>query len=193
MLVNDYHHSFFHRPFQLYRRVYYHSMSQGVYRFVIPDFVAHSWLLTGFHSFFSNLVRPHLPLGLKLYSSALTIDIHWAVIFTLTVRKSYKSCALPHLMSIGEILTGSYLVATVKLKGATTIIEVLTRDGQYFSTASHQVLVLNTFDSQGILYYVGEKSRLTSSSWFLHSNHSQSSHRLFVSRAFLLSFLGANI
>ena len=33
-----------------------------------------------------------------------------------------------------------------------------------FSSASHQVLVLNTFDSPGILYYVGEKSRLTSSS-----------------------------
>jgi hypothetical protein len=67
-------------------------------------------------------------------------------------------------MSIGRILTGLYLVTTMKMKGTTTIIQVLMRDGQYFSTASHQVLVLNTFDSPGILYYVGEKTWLTSSS-----------------------------
>jgi len=119
----------------------------------------------------------------------------WKVIFALTVWKSYKSCALPHLVSIGTILTGLYLlVTTVKmLKGTTTIIEVLMRDSQCFSTASHRVLGLNTFDSPGILYYVGEKTWLTSSSWFPHSNRSQSSHHLCVSRAFPLSFLGANI
>jgi hypothetical protein len=50
------------------------------------------------------------------------------------------------------------------LKVTTTIIEVLMRDGQCFSTASHRVLVLNSFDSPGILYYVGEKTLLTSSS-----------------------------
>jgi hypothetical protein len=55
-------------------------------------------------------------------------------------------------------LTGLYLVMTMKMQGTTTIIQVLMRDGQYFSTASHQVLVLNAFDPLGILYYVGEKS-----------------------------------
>ena len=56
------------------------------------------------------------------------------------------------------------LVTTMKtIKGNTTIIEVLTRDGQYFSTASHQVLVLNTFNSIGILYYAGKRGWLTSS------------------------------
>jgi hypothetical protein len=108
-------------------------------------------------------VRPHLHLGLKLYSSVLPID---AVIFALTAWKSYKSCALPHLVSIGRIPTGLYLLDTTMklLKVTTTIIEVLMRDGQYFSTASHRVLVLNSFDSPGILYYVGEKTLLTSSS-----------------------------
>ena len=116
------------------------------------------------------------------------------MIFTLTVWKSYKSCALPRLVSTGRILTGLYLVMAIKMiKGTTTIIKVLMRDGQYFLSASHQVLVLNTFDSPGILYYVGEKSWLTSTSWFPHSNHSQSSDDLFVSRAFSLSFLGTNI
>jgi hypothetical protein len=66
-------------------------------------------------------------------------------------------------MSIGRIPTGLYLVTRMKMRGTTTIIEVLMRDGQYFSTASHRVLALNTLDFPGILYYVGEKSWLTSS------------------------------
>jgi len=98
-------------------------------------------------------VRAHLHLGLKSYSSVLTID---TVIFALTVWKSYKSCALPHLVSIGRIPTGLYLLVTTMkmLKVTTTVIEVVVRDGQYFSTASHRVLVLvlNTFNSPGILY-----------------------------------------
>ena len=49
------------------------------------------------------------------------------------------------------------------MQGNTTIMEVLIRDGQCFSTAGHLVLVLSTFDSPGILYYVGEQSWLTSS------------------------------
>jgi len=139
-------------------------------------------------------VRPHLYLGLKPYSSVLTIDIPlavMAVIFALTVWKSYKSCTLLCLMSIARILTGLCLVRT--MQGTTTIIQVLIRDGQYFSTASHQVLVLNTFDSPGILYYAGEQSWLTSGSWFPDSNHSQSSHHLFVCRNSRCFFLGANI
>ena len=154
----------------------------------MAHFVIDSRLLSGFHSFFLNLVRPHLHLRLKLHSSVLTIDT-LTVIFALTVWKSYKSCVLPHLVSILRMIpTGLYLlVATVKiLKGTTTIIEVLMRDSQCFSTAGHQVLVLNTFNSLGILYYVGEKTcQLTSSSWFPYS---QSSHHLFVSKAFSLSF-----
>ena len=47
-------------------------------------------------------------------------------------------------MSIGKILTGLYLVMTMK-----GTIEVLVRDGRYFSTASHRVLVLNTLDFSG--------------------------------------------
>ena len=103
--------------------------------------------------FESRKFPPHLYLKL---SSLLTIDTPCTVIFTLTVWKSYKSCMLPHLMSTGKILTGLYIVTTMPTKGTTTIIEVLMRDGQYFSTVIYQVLVLNTFDSPGILYYVGE-------------------------------------
>lgn len=90
--------------------------------------------------------------------TVLIIDTPWTVIFTLTVRKSYKSCTLLHLMSIRGTLTGLYIVRTTKMEGTITIIQVLMRDSQYFPTANHQALVLNTFDSPGILYYVGERS-----------------------------------
>ena len=63
-----------------------------------------------------------------------------------------------------RILTGLYLVTTMKMQGTTTIIQVLMRDGQYFSTPSNQVPVLNTFISLGILYYAGEQSLSTSGS-----------------------------